>query len=498
MAKISTDKSDYAPGETATIMLTEFDAGMLFNFYIQEWSTDPGNDGFANTYILTPVTDGGVGDLDGLRNGQIVTSWVVEQSALNATLDLTAVNAGMDGTMGTADDVTATMTFTDSLPINATVDLTVSGNTGVIDGVRFSNVKYSAGTGIIDPFVRVQTNGNEEGYNSSANENKQFDETGNYGSQYNHALALSNIPITYIYNATTQQFDAYRQFLLDINENTGNGQQYLSLDALQIYQSNSSVLYNFTGSPTSTGTFTQGGTSSLRYNLDATGNNWIALDYSLNPGSGYGDVAVYVPDSLFNSDQYVYVYSAFGNEANDPNYQWETSDGFEEWSIGVGAPRSVSTITGSKFFDANSDGIFNTVNGDKAWTPANGFLTPVTIYLDQNQDNTLSWTDSVISNGTWDLGEGERWTTTDSSGNYTFTNLAAGLGTAPTYYVREEVPTGFTQKAPLNGSYPTGVTGENSTVNNFTITVEIKTVMLPTTYPHLATTRPPASPLTKS
>ena len=80
MAKISTDKSDYAPGEIATITLIEIDQGMTFDFYIQEWSTDTGDDGFAYTYILTPVTDGGLGDLDGVKNGQIVTTWVVEQA----------------------------------------------------------------------------------------------------------------------------------------------------------------------------------------------------------------------------------------------------------------------------------------------------------------------------------------------------------------------------------------------------------------------------------
>ena len=135
-----------------------------------------------------------------------------------------------------------------SLPTDATVDISAlqpdgSPSSGMIDGAKFSNVKYSAGTGVIDPFVRIQAGDNEQGYNSSSGLNKQFDETGKYASQYNHALALSAIPITYIYNPTTQQFDAYRQLLLDINENSNsNGEQYLSLDALQIYQSNSDSL----------------------------------------------------------------------------------------------------------------------------------------------------------------------------------------------------------------------------------------------------------------
>jgi len=132
MAKISTDKSDYAPGETATITLTDFDPGMLFNFNIQEWCTDPGDDGIANTYTLVPVTDGGEGDLDGVENGQIVTSWIVEQSALNATLDLTATGAGTDRILGTADDVTATTKFTDALNPSASTDQWANGSANSI------------------------------------------------------------------------------------------------------------------------------------------------------------------------------------------------------------------------------------------------------------------------------------------------------------------------------------------------------------------------------
>jgi hypothetical protein len=351
----------------------------------------------------------------------------------------------------TSGDVVEIGTFTDSLPADATVDLSAlqpdgSPSSGEIGGVKFSNVRYSAGTGLIDPFVRIQGTNQlvEQGYNSSttmSSPDPQFQETGKYGSQYNHALMLSDIPIAFIYDYDTHQFIAYRQFLLDINETKGNGQEYLSLEALQIYQSDSNELYAFTGSPTTTGSFSGGTDISLRYNMDADDvTTWVALNFNLNPGSGYGDVSVYVPDSLFDPDlPYVYLYSAFGDQnKNQKGYLWEFSDGFEEWSRGVGVPRAVSDLTGSKFYDANGDGIFN--DGDLAWTPANGFDTPVTVYLDQNMNGVMDWTDGN-SNGIWGPGEGERWTTTDSDGNYTFTELPAGLGADSTYYVREVVPT---------------------------------------------------------
>ena len=53
--------------------------------------------------------DGGAGDLDGIRNGTIVTEWYVNtDDSLGATFLLTAqqVQAGPDGSFGTDDDIT--------------------------------------------------------------------------------------------------------------------------------------------------------------------------------------------------------------------------------------------------------------------------------------------------------------------------------------------------------------------------------------------------------
>lgn len=255
--------------------------------------------------------------------------------------------------------------------------------------------------------MRIQNNGNEQGYNSSAAwlpnaSNPQFNETGDYNSQFNKALPLTDIPIVYIYNPATLSFDAYRELRLDINEVSQQGNQYLSLDALQIYQSNSNQLANFTGSPTTTGTFTDVGNitgqGSLRYNMDAgDAGNLVQMNYNLQPGSGVGDISVFIPDSAFNSQQYVYVYSAFGFEPTDVagNKIWGSSDGFEEWSVGVSGPIAASDLTGSKFFDANGDGDFD-AGIDQAWSISNGFTTPVQIYLDQNQDKTLDWTIAIL------------------------------------------------------------------------------------------------------
>ena len=223
-------------------------------------------------------------------------------------------------------------------------------------------------------------------------------------------------------------------------------------------------------------------------NLDAGGDNVVLMNYDLQPGSGVGYMSVFVPVSAFNTLPYVYVYSAFGFKTNETGRLWESSDGFEEWSVGIGRPVAASNMTGTKFNDRNQNGTRDSgEEGLPGWT----------IYLDQNQNAQLDWVDGSgggILNGVWDVGEGERWTTTDATGSYAFNNLAAGLGAASTYHVRElNNQTGWTQSAPLNGTYPTGVTGENSAVASFAVTVNLQTAGVTYTLPGFGnwSNRPP-------
>jgi uncharacterized repeat protein (TIGR01451 family) len=112
---VVTDKADYAPGETATITASGFMLGAAIEFGIADDPNDPGNDGDADIYQPFSVTDGGAGDLDGMVNGQVVTTWFVPTDnndtgsgipdALNATLNLTATSTSGQ---------TAATAFTDS------------------------------------------------------------------------------------------------------------------------------------------------------------------------------------------------------------------------------------------------------------------------------------------------------------------------------------------------------------------------------------------------
>ena len=168
------------------------------------------------------------------------------------------------------------------------LDLTGGGN-GFIDAAYFQWMdSQSTGTGVIDSFVRLQNRESEEGYNTSGRPLTNWPDV-NTSPVFTRDLTLGSVPIVNIGGTD------YREFLLDINQTSNN--PLLSLDQIKIYLGSSGGL--------TTATLSDLGT--LVYNLDASANNWIKLDYSLNSGSGSGDMLAYIPNSVFiGPSQYVY------------------------------------------------------------------------------------------------------------------------------------------------------------------------------------------------
>jgi len=200
----------------------------------------------------------------------------------------------------------------------AQLDLTTAGSSGTLNTAFFQQVPdQSTGTGVIDPFVRVQANNVEEGYNTDAGNPLAFDAKSGI---WTHSLLVGNVPVVDV-NGTS-----YLQFLLDINEVNSGDEKFLTLDQVRIYTNPSSGSVNST-------TLTDLGT--LRYNLDSNVDNSVKLNYGLNPGSGAGDMFMYVPANLFAGlgNQYLYLYSKFGESTCAG---CGSSDGFEEWAT-VGA-----------------------------------------------------------------------------------------------------------------------------------------------------------------
>jgi hypothetical protein len=107
---IATDKADYQPGEVVYITVSDIKPGGTAYFTLAHL-TDAGADGVSGTkddvvaYDLTgtgswTVVDGGAGDLDGLANGVIVTSWQVNDDAANEQFYLSAERVLPNGKLG--------------------------------------------------------------------------------------------------------------------------------------------------------------------------------------------------------------------------------------------------------------------------------------------------------------------------------------------------------------------------------------------------------------
>jgi hypothetical protein len=187
-------------------------------------------------------------------------------------------------------------------------DLTSSGAVQNINGAIFMQWTDTEpmGSGRINAFVGIRGSGFQHGYNTTGV--REFDTTPD-----SKALLLSDIPIVE-FGGTN-----YREFWLDINQNSTH--HILSLDKLKIHMGTVSDL---------TGYLTNPAFGAPIYDLDAGGDNYVKLDYNLNPGSGKGDMLLFVPDSAFiGAGNYTYLYSMFGATINGV-------DGFEEWAVGIG------------------------------------------------------------------------------------------------------------------------------------------------------------------
>ena len=216
------------------------------------------------------------------------------------------------------------------------IDLTTAGATnGPAGSASFSGGNFivqqistqSTGTGVIDSFLRVQSNGSEQGYNTS-NGTPYDDKAGNF----TRALSLSEVPVVNIGGAN------YRQFLLDINQTGAN--PLVNLNQIEIFQNNGDP--SCPNPPGTCGTSVTGtfptlsfpsGPASPVFQMSGANSgvqNTILMDFSLNSGSGSGDMFLYVLASDFSPAlSNVILFSQFGN----PPGANGTNDGFEEWSV---------------------------------------------------------------------------------------------------------------------------------------------------------------------
>jgi len=206
----------------------------------------------------------------------------------------------------------------------STLNLAASSPQDAGNGAIFYSTDIQpTGTGVIQPFVRIQAKPTEEGYNTDGP--IEFDTKDHTGQNWTHSITLSQVPIVTINGVQ------YREFLLDINETDSKVGRFLSMNEFELFQSTSNVL---TGFDRTSHTFSTPGTAITNqvYDLDlgVNGDQLVKMDYSQASGSGSGDMFVYVKNSFFTGvGQYVYLYSKFGTpDASDA--------GFEEWATRPG------------------------------------------------------------------------------------------------------------------------------------------------------------------
>ncbi len=204
----------------------------------------------------------------------------------------------------------------------AVVDLTtqsaVSISTTYGTAIFTTDFTRPTGTGVFEPFLTLQANGTEQGYNTSAKKGV-FDTKRE--PQWNHEIRVQDMAKVTIDGAD------YYSFLIDVNEPNAGDKSLISLDSLKIFTSTKAG--QTTRNVESLGT--------KRFDIDLPSDSYILYD-DQNSGSGQGDIAFFIPTSAFigaSPTDYVYMYQFWGGHVS-ADLDWETQGGFEETAIGYG------------------------------------------------------------------------------------------------------------------------------------------------------------------
>lgn len=170
----------------------------------------------------------------------------------------------------------------------------------------------SSGSGVINPFLTIQKNGSEAGFNTDGamlyDQKRGANPNGSTG--FTRSLLAGNMG-TFEPGSTTAGPGSYFNFILDANEPNADNKKLVTLSEFQVFRVPNSV----GGSLTHYADLEQ-------YKMFDMGNNHVVIDYSLWNGSGQNmDVLYQIPLFDTNADDYIYLWSKFTG----------SQDGFEEW-----------------------------------------------------------------------------------------------------------------------------------------------------------------------
>jgi len=298
------------------------------------------------------------------------------------------------------------------------------------------NTADPTGSGVFEAFLRVQASPHEQGYNTDGRP-LQYDET--KSATFTHSFLLSDVPQIMVGGVM------YREFQVDINENNGSPDWYLSLDEFQVWTTNDPNLlgYSHPGNSLGQGFFPDGigtGQAKLVYDLDDDGNTYIKMDYRANAGSGKRDYRVFVPESAFAGKDldYVVLFTHHGH-AGLPGY--DSDDGFEEWGVAV-YPQIPDTRVQISTSDAD-DIVVEGQTIDLTVTETNTGVAPLyNVHVTVTYDSTTLVTltdatalESITTDNVLEVGETWTWNAStnnelnDFAVNTTTTFTASGYGT---------------------------------------------------------------------
>jgi hypothetical protein len=283
--------------------------------------------------------------------------WALLVTTIAASLVLLATAALAVVTDGTTSDQCDLF-----VPSSASSDICTTDAGAIVEYIGSSASNQSSGTGIFDPFVRLQGSPTEKGYNT--NGTLQYETK---AGKWTHAILVNSIPIVDC-DGTGGGTALCWELFVDINES--NTAKQISLNEMEIWYTSNELLtgYPFTGTD-----------ATKQYDFSGE-----ILINDVNQGSGRGDLRYLVPLTSIPTPPagtYFLLYSEWGGTS--AGAQYVSDGGFEEWKVRRVQINSIGTQ------------LMNTNGADPDTAIADGGTVPI---------GTVVYDTATLSNATSDAG----------------------------------------------------------------------------------------------